>query len=109
MAYDNMVKSKMAKTKAFVQKDSFTEKELEETMDKVFAETGGLPDALVVGVGTGGTLTGVGRRIRKARPDLHIATVIPEIFPGIDRHAALSGTVRRPVVPRISQGRGARH
>ena len=56
----------------------------QEIIDQIFAETGGLPDTLVVGVGTGGTLTGVGRRLRRSRPDIHIATVIPEIFPGIE-------------------------
>jgi cysteine synthase B len=42
------------------------------------------PDAFVCGVGTGGTLTGVGRRLRGARPDVHIAAVVPETFPGIE-------------------------
>ncbi len=45
---------------------------------------GTLPDAFVAGVGTGGTLTGAGRRLRVARPDIHIAAVIPETFPGIE-------------------------
>lgn len=42
------------------------------------------PDAFVCGVGTGGTLTGVGRRLREARSDVHIAVVVPETFPGIE-------------------------
>jgi cysteine synthase B len=42
------------------------------------------PDAFVCGVGTGGTVTGVGRRLREARSDVHIAVVIPETFPGIE-------------------------
>lgn len=45
---------------------------------------GTLPDAFVAGVGTGGTLTGAGRRLRVAHPDIHIAAVIPETFPGIE-------------------------
>ena len=45
---------------------------------------GGAPAALVAGVGTGGTITGVGRRLREARPGMHIAAVIPEAFPGIE-------------------------
>jgi cysteine synthase B len=45
---------------------------------------GAPPDAFVAGVGTGGTLTGAGLRLREARPDLHIAAVIPEAFPGIE-------------------------
>lgn len=43
-----------------------------------------LPDAFVAGVGTGGTITGVGRRLREARPEVHVAAVIPEAFPGIE-------------------------
>ncbi len=46
--------------------------------------TGVVPDAFVVGVGTGGTLTGVGRQLREANPDVHIAAVVPETFPGIE-------------------------
>ena len=38
---------------------------------------GRLPDAFVVTVGTGGTLTGVGRRLREERPDLEIVAVEP--------------------------------
>jgi cysteine synthase B len=45
---------------------------------------GGAPDAFVAGVGTGGTLTGVGRRLRAARADVRLAAVIPELFPGIE-------------------------
>lgn len=41
-------------------------------------------DALVAGVGTGGTLTGCGRRLRQAFAGLHIAAVIPDRFPGIE-------------------------
>jgi len=48
------------------------------------AAAGALPDAFLAGVGTGGTLTGVGRRLREARPEIHIAAVIPETFPGIE-------------------------
>lgn len=44
----------------------------------------GPPDALVAGIGTGGTLTGLGRRLRSANPGLHVAAAIPDIFPGIE-------------------------
>lgn len=43
-----------------------------------------VPDCWVAGVGTGGTITGVGRRLRELKPDVHIAAVIPETFPGIE-------------------------
>lgn len=49
------------------------------------AERGlGPPDALVVGVGTGGTLTGIGRRLRRDKPDVLIVAAIPETFPGVE-------------------------
>ena len=35
-------------------------------------------------MGTGGTLTGVGRRLREANPRTRIVAVIPETFPGIE-------------------------
>ncbi len=38
-------------------------------------------DALVAGVGTGGTLTGVGRRLREAFPDVDIVAVEPAANP----------------------------
>ena len=55
-----------------------------EILDQVHQAIGKVPDAFVAGVGTGGTVTGVGRRLRRARPDLHIAIAVPEIFPGIE-------------------------
>ena len=42
------------------------------------------PDVFVAGVGTGGTITGVGRRLRETRPNTRIVAVIPELFPGIE-------------------------
>ena len=42
-------------------------------------------DALVAGVGTGGTITGVGRRLREAFPDLRVVAVEPA------ENAVLSG------------------
>ncbi len=46
--------------------------------------TGAPPDAFVSGVGTGGTLTGVGRRLRAAHAGVHIAALAPDVFPGIE-------------------------
>ncbi len=60
----------------------------EETAGEILAQfaeaTGGAPDGFVAGVGTGGTITGVGRRLREANAKVHIAAVIPETFPGIE-------------------------
>lgn len=58
------------------------------TGEEILAQLGerglGAPDALVAGVGTGGTLTGLGRRLRQANPGLLVAAAIPETFPGIE-------------------------
>lgn len=56
----------------------------EEILAQVQSAAGAAPDAFVAGVGTGGTITGVGRRLRESSPDVHILSVIPELFPGIE-------------------------
>ncbi len=38
----------------------------------------------VAGVGTGGTVTGVGRRLKKERPEVKIVSAVPPAFPGIE-------------------------
>ncbi len=38
----------------------------------------------VVGVGTGETLTGAGRRLKEHDPRIKIVSIVPEIFPGIE-------------------------
>jgi cysteine synthase B len=55
-----------------------------EIIAQVKAATGIIPDALLAGVGTGGTVTGVGRRLREVNAGVYIAVVIPEAFPGIE-------------------------
>lgn len=55
-----------------------------EILAQISERAGGPPDVLVAGVGTGGTLTGVGRRLRESQPRLKIAAAIPELFPGIE-------------------------
>jgi cysteine synthase B len=60
---------------------------------------GELPGCFVAGVGTGGTITGVGRRLRDANAKVHIAAVIPETFPGIEGLKPLGHP--GDIVPRI--------
>ncbi len=55
-----------------------------EILDQLIAQAQVVPDAFVAGVGTGGTLTGAGKRLREVNPNLHIVAVIPERFPGIE-------------------------
>lgn len=56
----------------------------QEILQQLTARIGAPPDAFVAGVGTGGSITGIGRRLREARPDTHIVSVIPDRFPGIE-------------------------
>ncbi len=51
------------------------------TAEEVWADTGGALDAFVVGVGTGGTLTGVARVLKPRLPALHVVAVEPEDSP----------------------------
>ena len=60
------------------------------TAEEIWNDTGGNIDALVVGVGTGGTLTGVGRVLKPRKPDMKIIAVEPA------GSAILSGGNRGP-------------
>jgi cysteine synthase len=51
------------------------------TAEEIWADTGGEVDAFVAGVGTGGTLTGVGAVLRERRPGVLIAAVEPTDSP----------------------------
>jgi cysteine synthase A len=48
------------------------------TAEEIWRATGGAIDAFVAGVGTGGTLTGVGRVLRARRPGVRIVAVEPK-------------------------------
>jgi cysteine synthase A len=47
------------------------------TAREILAQTGGEIDAFVAGVGTGGTITGVGRVLKRERPDVLVVAVEP--------------------------------
>jgi len=54
------------------------------TAAEILAQTDGKLTHFVAGVGTGGTLTGVGRRLKAHDPTLQIVQVLPDAFPGIE-------------------------
>jgi S-sulfo-L-cysteine synthase (O-acetyl-L-serine-dependent) len=56
----------------------------ETTAEEILEQTGGRLTHLVVGVGTGGTLTGTGRRLKEHDGRIKIVSIIPEVFPGIE-------------------------
>jgi len=60
------------------------------TAEEIWTDTGGQVDALVIGVGTGGTLTGCGRALKPRIPSLEIIAVEPISSP------VLSGGQRGP-------------
>jgi cysteine synthase A len=68
------------------------------TAEEIWRDTNGVVDVVVLGVGTGGTLTGVGEVLKKRRPEVLIVAVEPENSP------VLSGGTHSP---HMIQGIGA--
>lgn len=70
----------------------------ETTAEEIWRDAGGALDAVVVGVGTGGTATGVGRVLKARAPEIQMIAVEPE------DSAVLSGAAPGP---HLLQGIGA--
>lgn len=68
------------------------------TAEEIWRDTNGVVDAIVLGVGTGGTLTGVGEVLKSRNPGIRIIAVEPENSP------VLSGGTHSP---HLIQGIGA--
>jgi S-sulfo-L-cysteine synthase (O-acetyl-L-serine-dependent) len=56
----------------------------ETTAPEILAQTDGKITHFVSGIGTGGTITGVGRRLKKELSGVEIVQIVPEDFPGIE-------------------------
>ncbi|HAZ64291.1 MAG TPA: cysteine synthase A, partial [Armatimonadetes bacterium] len=72
----------------------------ETTAEEIWADTDGEVDVVVSGVGTGGTLTGVGRALKPRKPSLRIVAVEPAASAVISRGPDAKG-------PHPLQGIGA--
>jgi cysteine synthase A len=60
------------------------------TAEEIWADTDGLVDIVVAGVGTGGTITGVGQVLKARRPSVQVVAVEPAASP------VLSGGAKGP-------------
>jgi S-sulfo-L-cysteine synthase (O-acetyl-L-serine-dependent) len=56
----------------------------ETTAVELLEQTQGKLTHFVAGIGTGGTVTGVGRRLKEHDPKIKVVAVIPDPFPGIE-------------------------
>jgi cysteine synthase B len=56
----------------------------ETTAVEILDQTEGRLTHVIAGVGTGGTVTGVGRRLKEHDPRIRVICVLPEVFPGIE-------------------------
>ena len=74
------------------------------TAEEIWADTGGKVDAIVAGVGTGGTITGVGEVIKQRNPDFKCIAVEPVNSPVIRQ--TMEGREVKPGPHKI-QGIGA--
>jgi cysteine synthase B len=54
------------------------------TAAEILAQTDGRLTHFVGGIGTGGAITGIGRRLKEHNPAVQVIAVIPEEFPGVE-------------------------
>ena len=58
------------------------------TAEEIWRDSGGAVDVVVAGVGTGGTITGVGEVLKQRKPSVRIVAVEPEASPVISQRLA---------------------
>jgi cysteine synthase B len=56
----------------------------ETTAEEILSQSAGRVTHFVAGVGTGGTITGVGRRLKEHDASIEVHCVVPDAFPGVE-------------------------
>jgi cysteine synthase B len=56
----------------------------ETTAAEILQQTDGRVTHVVLGVGTGGSLTGIGRRLKEHDSSIRVVCILPEAFPGVE-------------------------
>jgi cysteine synthase B len=69
------------------------------TAEEIISQMDGKFEYFVGGVGTGGAITGIGRRLKEVYPNIKIYGVRPEIWPGIEGLKPLGSP--EDIVPKI--------
>jgi cysteine synthase B len=69
------------------------------TAEEIIGQMDGEFDYFVGGVGTGGAITGIGRRLKEVYPNIKIHGVRPEVWPGIEGLKPLGSP--EDIVPKI--------
>src|SRR5438067_2280959 len=75
------VSSTASSMRSAIRQSSDCEKCRRSTAEEIWDDTGGNIDIVVAGVGTGGTITGVGQVLKPRKPSLRIVAVEPEESP----------------------------
>ncbi|ABR54089.1 cysteine synthase A [Methanococcus vannielii SB] len=76
----------------------------ETTAKEILVDTGGKIDILVAGVGTGGTLTGISRAIKKIKPELKVIAVEPlssQVLSGKEKGAHKIQGIGAGFIPKV--------
>tara|TARA_B100000945_G_C20426450_1_gene620788 strand:+ start:3584 stop:4495 length:912 start_codon:yes stop_codon:yes gene_type:complete len=71
----------------------------EGTAEEIIKQTDGKFDYFVCGIGTGGSITGIGRKIKEKLPHVKIFGIRPEVWPGIEGLKPLGSP--EDIIPKI--------
>jgi S-sulfo-L-cysteine synthase (O-acetyl-L-serine-dependent) len=72
----------------------------ETTGKEILEQTEGRVTHFICGIGTGGTVMGVGKRLREYNPDIKIYVIMPEDFPGIEGLKPMGSEYIKPKIYR---------